>query len=53
MIYGRETSNVKGETSCEKIFLRKASLMRQILFRSFDDSRFTFHEQRGYSQAGR
>ena len=52
MIYGRETSNVKGETSCEKIFLRKASFMWRILFRSFDVSRFTFHEQRGYTQAG-
>jgi hypothetical protein len=53
MTCGREASNVKGETSCEKIFLRKASLMRRILFRSFDVSRFTFHEQRGHSQAGR
>jgi len=53
MTCGRETSNVKGETSCEKTFLRKASLMRRNLFRSFHVSRFTFHEQRGHSQAGR
>jgi hypothetical protein len=53
MIYGRETSNVKSESSCEKIFLRKASFMRRILSRSFDVSRFTFHEQCGHSQAGR
>jgi hypothetical protein len=49
----RETSNVKGEMSCEKTFLRKVSLMWRILFRSVDVSRFTFHEQRGYSKAGR
>lgn len=53
MTCGSETSYVKGETSCEKIFLRKASLMRHNLFRNFDVSRSTFHEQRGHSQAGR
>ena len=42
MTYGRETSNVKGE----------ASRVKRISFRSFDASRFTLHERRGYSQAG-
>jgi len=32
---------------------REALLVKRISFRSLDASRFTFHEQRGISQAGR
>jgi hypothetical protein len=53
MTCGREPLNVKVETSREKTFLRKPSLLWRILLRSFHVSRFTFHEQRDYSQAGR
>ena len=42
MIDCRETSNVKGETF----------FVGRIAFRSLDVLRFTFHEQRGYGQAG-
>jgi hypothetical protein len=42
MTYGRETLNVKRETS----------LAKRISLRSLDVSRFMFHEQRGHSQAG-
>lgn len=43
MTYRRETSNVK----------REAYLVKHILLRSLNVSRFAFHEQRGLSQAGR
>jgi hypothetical protein len=42
MTYGRETSNVK----------REAFFVKRISLRSLDVSRFTFHTQRGQSQAG-
>ena len=53
MTCGRKTLNVKRETSLGKTVARKASLVKRISFRSLNVSRFTFHEQRGRSQAGR
>jgi hypothetical protein len=52
MTYCRETSNVKRETSLEETVAREASLVKRLSLRSLDVSRFTFHEQRGHSQAG-
>jgi hypothetical protein len=43
MTYCRKTLNVK----------REAFLVKRISFRSLDGSRFTVHERRDYSQAGR
>jgi len=51
MTYCRETLIVKRETSLGKAVARKASFLKRISFRRLDVSRFTFHEQRGYSQA--
>jgi len=53
MTGSRETLIVKRETSLGKIVAPKASFMKRIPFRSLNVSRFTFHEQRDYSQAGR
>jgi len=53
MTYFRETLIVKRETSLGKAVAREASFVKRLSFRSLDVSRFTFHEQSGYSQAGR
>jgi len=53
MTCGRKTLNVKRETSLGKIVTPKAFFMKRIPFRSLNVSRFTFHEKRDYSQAGR
>ena len=53
MICRRETSNVKRETYLGKAVARKASCLKRIPFRSLDVSRFTFHDLRSHSQAGR
>lgn len=52
MTCGRETLNVKRETSLGKAVAHEASFVRRISFRTVDVSRFTFHEQRGQSRAG-
>jgi len=52
MTCGRKSLNVKCETSLGKAVARETSLVKRISFRSFDASRFTLHERRGYSQAG-
>jgi hypothetical protein len=53
MTYCRKTSNVKRETPLGKIVTPKASFVKRSSFRNLNVSRFTFHEQRGLSQAGR
>ncbi len=52
MTISRETLNVKREAFLGKTVVSKASCMKRMSFRSFDVSRFTLHERRGYSQAG-
>ena len=52
MTHCREASNVKREAYLGKTVVSKASCMKRMSFRRFDVSRFTLHEQRGYSQAG-
>jgi hypothetical protein len=49
----RETSNVKGKTSRGKAVAHEASFVKRISLRKVDVSRFTFHEKRTQSQAGR
>jgi hypothetical protein len=53
MTYCRKTLNVKRETSLGKAVAHEASFVKRISFQTVDVSRFTFHEQRGLSQAGR
>ena len=49
----REASNVKREAYLGKTVISKAPRMKRMSFRSLDASRFTLHERRGLSRAGR
>jgi len=49
----REALNVKRQMSFGKTIAREATFAKRISFRTIDVSRFTLHEQRSLSQAGR
>jgi hypothetical protein len=53
MTHRRETLNVKREMSHGKAIVRETSFTKRISFLTIDVSRFTFHETRTQSQAGR